>query len=78
VSEQPRAASTTFQALVEGAPDGIVLSRNGVILYVNAAAVRLLGFDRPEELLGRPMSIFLEESAMLTMRFRLHSRTPAM
>jgi PAS domain S-box-containing protein len=33
-----------FRALVEFAPDAIVVSRDGVVLYANAAAVRLLGY----------------------------------
>ncbi|MGO8993617.1 MAG: ATP-binding protein [Polyangiaceae bacterium] len=61
----------TFRGLVEAAPDGIVISRNGVVLYVNAAAVRLLGYDEASELVGQPMSIFLDGPAMGAMRARL-------
>jgi PAS domain S-box-containing protein len=60
-----------FRGLVEAAPDGIVISRNGVVVYVNAAATRLLGYDQASELVGQPMSIFLDAAAMAAMRTRL-------
>lgn len=42
-----------YRQLVELSPDGIVVYRNGRILFVNAAAVRLVGAQRPDQLLGR-------------------------
>ncbi len=60
-----------FRDLIEGAPDGVVISRDGVVLYANAAALRLLAYDRSEELVGQPMTLFLERDAVMTMRKRL-------
>ncbi len=60
-----------FRSLVEAAPDGVVVSRNGILLYVNAAALRLLGYDEPSELLGRPMSVFLDGPELAATRARL-------
>ncbi len=60
-----------FRGLVDAAPDGVVISRNGVVLYVNASAVRLLGYENPSELVGQPMSIFLGGPEAATMRARL-------
>ncbi len=60
-----------FRDVVDGAPDGVVVSRDGRILYANAAALRLLGFGEVAELIGQPMSIFLDADAMMTMRRRL-------
>src|SRR5688500_1675122 len=45
-----------FAKLVEEAPDGVVISRNGVILYVNRAALALLRHDRAEALVGQAMA----------------------
>ena len=59
-----------FRALVENAPDAIVVSRDGVVLFANAAAARLLGHDSPDELVGKPMS-FLEPREIETMRRRI-------
>jgi PAS domain S-box-containing protein len=60
-----------FRQIIEAAPDGIVISRGGVVLYVNPAAVALLGYHDASELLGRPMSIFLDEDGIGAMRRRL-------
>jgi len=65
------ASADRFQRLVEQAPDGIVISRQGLVLYANAAALHLLGYDGPEELVGRPMAAFLDGAALATMRERL-------
>ena len=59
-----------FRALVEHAPDAIVVSREGIVLYANAAAARLLGHEFAEELIGKPMS-FLEPREAETMRRRI-------
>ena len=59
-----------FRALVEHAPDAIVVSRDGIVLYANDAAARLLGYDSTEELVGKPMT-FLERRELETMRRRI-------
>jgi PAS domain S-box-containing protein len=66
VSNEPN-----FRSLVEAAPDGIVISRMGVLLYVNASAVKLLGYSDASELVGKPMSIFLGAPEAAAMRARL-------
>jgi PAS domain S-box-containing protein len=63
-------AEDAFRTLVEKAPDAIVVSRNGVVLYANAAAARLLGHDDVSELVGRPMA-FLDQRSMDVMRRRI-------
>src|SRR4051794_18309376 len=67
-NEQNEAA---FRRMVEGAPDGMVVSRDGVVLYANPAAVRLLGYDSASELVGGSMARFLEPDALATMRRRI-------
>ena len=42
-----------YRQLVEAAPDAITVLSEGRWVYVNAAAVRLFGAGRPEDLLGR-------------------------
>ncbi len=60
----------SFRQLVENAPDAIVVSRDGVVLYANAAAARLLGHDDVSGLVGKPMT-FLDRQAVEVMRRRI-------
>jgi PAS domain S-box-containing protein len=63
-------ADDGFRALVEKAPDAIVVSRNGVVLYANAAAAKLLGHDDVSELVGKPMT-FLDRRSVEVMQRRI-------
>jgi PAS domain S-box-containing protein len=44
-----------FRRLVELSPDGVAVHQGGKLVLVNPAGVRLLGYGRPEELVGRPV-----------------------
>src|SRR5580692_10816287 len=46
-----------FRTLVENAPDGIVVSRDGIILYANRAAATLLGHDDLSQLVRKSVEI---------------------
>jgi len=59
-----------FRLLVENAPDGIVVSRDGIILYANRAAATILGHDDVSELVGKPMT-FLDPRSAEVMRRRI-------
>jgi PAS domain S-box-containing protein len=61
----------TFEKLVEEAPDGVVISREGVILYVNRAALALLRYDRAEDLVGQSMALFLDRESIGVMEQRI-------
>jgi len=58
-----RVSESRFRALLESAPDGIVIAdRDGRIRIVNRQAELLFGYER-EELLGRDIEILLPDSA---------------
>jgi PAS domain S-box-containing protein len=44
-----------FRRLVEMSPDGIAVHQDSRLVLVNPAGVRVLGYERPEELVGRPV-----------------------
>jgi len=46
-------ADSLFRSLVLNAPDGIVILRGPFLVFSNPTAARLLGFDAPEDVLGR-------------------------
>ncbi len=64
-------------ALIEGAPDGVVVSQRGAVLFANAAAARLLGFDSPEALHGVSLPSLLdpEDAAEMGRRTQLMFQT---
>ena len=68
----PQISPATFAKLVEEAPDGVVISRDGIILYVNRAALALLRYDRAEELVGQSLGQFLDGQSIATMVRRIH------
>jgi PAS domain S-box-containing protein len=58
------------RALVENAPDAIVVSRDGIVLFANRAAAKLLGHADESEIVGKPMT-FLDRRSVEVMRQRI-------
>jgi two-component system, NtrC family, sensor kinase len=54
--EALRRSEASFRALIELLPDGVVVHRDGRILYVNPEGVARLGYDAATELVGRPVA----------------------
>jgi PAS domain S-box-containing protein len=48
-----------YRRLVELLPDGVVVQRDGRIVFANGAALKLMGAERPEQAVGRPASDFI-------------------
>jgi PAS domain S-box-containing protein len=44
-----------FRSLLDGMPDGVAVHKSGVIRYANAELGRMIGLERVEELVGRPL-----------------------
>lgn len=53
VEARLQAAEERYRHLVDFSPDAVLVNFQGRIVYVNAAAVRLFGASRREEMLGR-------------------------
>ena len=52
--EALRRSEANFHALVASAPDGFVVIRQGRIVYVNPALLRILGYAEASQLVGQP------------------------
>jgi len=52
------ASERRFRLMVDSASDGIAVHRKGVLLYVNPAAVQLLGYQSADEIVGRSVLDF--------------------
>jgi PAS domain S-box-containing protein len=60
-----------YRALVDSSPDAIFIHSDGVIEFVNAAGVRMLGGTSADDIIGRPMLQFVRadgHAAMLERR----------
>lgn len=66
-----RASEELHRRLVEMSPEGIAVHRDGRLVFVNQALMSLLGYERPEELLGRPILDLVDASYHSTVRERL-------
>jgi two-component system, NtrC family, sensor kinase len=53
--EKVRRSEASFRALIEQSPDAIFIHREGQVVFANRTAATLLGCERPEELVGRPL-----------------------
>jgi PAS domain S-box-containing protein len=54
-----RESEARFRFLVTAAPDGVVIVRRGVVVFINPRAVQLLGAEREEDVIGKPIGSFL-------------------
>ena len=61
--------------LLDGLPDFVMIHRDGVLLWVNRANVKALGYERSDELAGRPMLDFVEPESRGLILARM--RAPA-
>ncbi|CAN5353717.1 hypothetical protein BH11MYX1_BH11MYX1_17760 [soil metagenome] len=52
-SERLRRSESNFRTLIERLPIATLVHRGGKFIYVNPAAVAMLGWDRPGDLIGR-------------------------
>ncbi len=48
-----------YRRLIEMSPDGIAVHQAGRLVLVNPAGARTLGYDRPDELIGKPVLDFV-------------------
>lgn len=49
-----------YRRLVEASPDGIVVTRNGRVVFANDAMAKLMGLGAPSEAYGRPSLDFVD------------------
>jgi diguanylate cyclase (GGDEF)-like protein/PAS domain S-box-containing protein len=66
-----REAEERYRALIELAPDAVVVYAGGVIEYANPAAARLMRVAAPRELLGRRVEDFVQADDLERFRERL-------
>ncbi|WP_280506036.1 PAS domain-containing protein, partial [Nocardia farcinica] len=65
-----------YRALIEHTPDGICVHEHGIVVYVNHAAVRLIGARAAAEVVGQPLTRFVDPASVPGMLRRISKLTP--
>ncbi|HUY22620.1 MAG TPA: EAL domain-containing protein [Acidimicrobiales bacterium] len=60
-----------LQLLVEHSPDGIIVHQDGLIVYTNPAAVRMVGLSSASDALGKPITSFISPDDLTATIARL-------
>ncbi|MEO0080774.1 MAG: PAS domain S-box protein [candidate division WOR-3 bacterium] len=70
-----------YRALFDLAPDGIAVHQDGRVVLVNRTGAAILGYDRPDEMIGLPVMDFVHpddrELVMARIRLALEQGRPA-
>ena len=66
-SQSLRESEERYQRLVELSPDAIIVHTAGKIVFVNGAAVRLLGASSSAELIGKPFTKFVPSESFVSV-----------
>ena len=69
--ERLRASEARYRALVENSPYGIAIHQDGKLVFINPAGARLLGAERPEQVLGQPVLRFIHPDYRDIVRNRI-------
>ncbi|MBI5481249.1 MAG: PAS domain S-box protein [Deltaproteobacteria bacterium] len=72
-----RRSEERLRRIIEGAPDAIVVHREGKFVYANPAGLALAGYDRVEEVVGLPVLeiIHPDDRPLVIERLQLQART---
>ncbi len=57
--EALRESEERHRTAIENSPDGVAIVQGGQPLFVNQKFVEIFGYDRPEEIIGKPLSTVL-------------------
>lgn len=66
-----RALEERFRRLVEALPDAILVHREDKIVFVNPFGMRLLGAQRPQELVGKNISEIIHPGSLASVQHRI-------
>ncbi len=66
-----RADDLVFESILDAAPDGVVISRSGMVLFANDAAARILGVGSRDHVIGCRLDQFLGVEGARTMQERI-------
>ncbi len=62
-----------YRTMIEWSPDPILVHREELVLYVNAAAIKMFGARQAHELVGQRTHALIHPDSLETQRARMHS-----
>lgn len=68
-----RSSENLFRNLAEGSPDGLLLTTGTTISYVNPTLLRITGYERSEQLVGKDATVLLPAAEKLRIVPRITS-----
>jgi PAS domain S-box-containing protein len=66
-----RESEERFRKVVQNAPDGVAILRQGFVVYLNERAARMLGMSAPEDGYGRRITEFMDPDDAATAERRI-------
>lgn len=72
VEAEARRGDEQFKQLVDSSPEAIGVHRDGKLVYVNAAAAKILGSNEPDEFIGKPVLSFVHPDGREAAAKRVH------
>lgn len=69
--DELREQATFYKHLVELSPEAIVIHSHGRIVYINPAAVKLVGAKKASDIVGRPVMDFIHPDSLLLIKERI-------
>ena len=67
----PDPCDERFRVLVDHSPDAICVHEAGLVVYVNPAAVRWIGAESADQLVGHPITDFVHSDSVPAMLSRI-------
>ena len=71
--EALRESEERYRRLVELSPDGIAITNQEKMLFINSSGARMLGGRNPEEIVGQPVSRFFPDLDAEKVKERIHN-----
>ena len=68
-----RESEDRYRALVETLPDAMFVVHEERIVFVNPSAVKLMGAQRPEQIVGKKLSEIVHPNSLASVRSRIHN-----
>lgn len=71
LTKEKKESDERYKVLIENSPLAISITRNGEILFVNKRCLEILGYSKPQEMVGKPVLKFIGKADRQNMIQRM-------